>query len=85
MDKCNRTGCNADMVWLKVDGEFMPVNPRPSTQGNIKALGAGAGTIVDTDEVRARRRKGELFFMSHFKTCTGKRPKKPVTDAAKAA
>lgn len=66
--------CRAPILWaVTADGESMPVDPHPATNGNVLLTRQGgrliAGVLSRKDAARKRATRAVPLHLSHFATC----------------
>ncbi len=66
MTRCK--SCGAPVLWCKVTNSDrrMPVDPEPSSRGNVRVVN-GFATVLGALEVHAA--DAEPLYLSHFVTC----------------
>ena len=65
---CKR--CGATIEWYRtVKGKRMPVDPSPTTEGNVKVDPDGSVEVLGGFDLMLAHSAGELLHLSHFVTC----------------
>lgn len=74
-DFCLRSGCRAQVLWLRHEttGKTAPIDPEPVEGGNIAITGEGEHRMYRI--VPAAERVGPLH-LNHFSTCLDPPPRK---------
>jgi hypothetical protein len=71
-DTCKSCGARVRWVQLLPRGTAAPLDPTPTSGGNIRLSKGGAvGKVLPKAELAAARRIGEHLHTSHFATCPG--------------
>lgn len=59
--------CSANVQWVKTEnGKSMPIDEKPSPDGNIIRLDSGLYHVLKKDEMR---QPNKTLYISHFATC----------------
>lgn len=62
--------CQAPIRWATTArGKAMPLDPRPTSDGNVVLDNQGAAVVLADEALAAMRDGGVPLFTSHFATC----------------